>query len=278
MPLTQPSSPPPSLPSLFTTPPFPPSPCTGLGDVLLLTLLRGCVVMLPLLGLSATVPWLCAAVTAVVGMSSYLAAKAALLYQLAPAGRTLVVQDTGVSLHVPTLVAAEVLGLFMGWFLLVLVWVNRAVIRQPAAADPIMALHSRTAAAVAQQRLAVREWVTTHQPIGELEADLSVPLLAQAAAAEAGAAGLPSSTRGLGGNSGGHGRDMGAVQHPVGSCAANDGGGAAGAAVGARGGVDDDGVSFVSAYSQLSQRLSWASAASAHSLQQAGSPPGDAAQ
>jgi hypothetical protein len=116
------------------------------GDVLLLALLRGSVVMLPLLGLAATRVWLAAAVLAVTAMTGWLATKAVLLCQLCggPAGaRTLVVGDTGVEVAVPLLLAAEALGAFMGWLLLALVVANRRVMRQPAAAAPFIALQVR---------------------------------------------------------------------------------------------------------------------------------------
>jgi len=160
----------------------------GLGDLLLLTLLRGCLVMLPLLGLSATLPWLAAALTTVAAMTGWLVTKAVLAYQFAD-GRTLLVQQTGVTIHIPTLVAAEVLGVFMAWFLLVLVWFNRRVMQQPAAGDPIVALHTRTAAAMQQQRLAVQQWVSQQEPAG-VGPELTAPLLGAAAAAEAGETGL----------------------------------------------------------------------------------------
>lgn len=162
---------------------------TGLGDLLLLTLLRGCLVMLPLLGLSATLPWLAAAVTIVAALTGWLAAKVALLHQLAAGHRSFLVQETGVTLHLPTLLAAEALGVFMAWFLLALVWVNRRVMQQPAAGDPIMVLQSRTAAAMQQQRMAVEEWVVSHQEPEGVGPELTAPLLA-AAAAEEGKAGM----------------------------------------------------------------------------------------
>jgi hypothetical protein len=83
--------------------------------------------------------------------------------------------------------AAEILGIFMAWFLLALVWINRRVMQQPAAGDPILALHTRTAA-LAQQRMAVQEWVVQQEPAGE-GPELTAPLLAAAAAAEMGEAG-----------------------------------------------------------------------------------------
>jgi hypothetical protein len=150
-----------------------------------LTLLRGCLVMLPLLGLSATLPWLAAAVTTVAALTGWLVTKAALLYQLS-AGKSLLIAQTGVVLHLPTVLAAEVLGIFMAWFLLALVWINRRVMQQPAAGDPILALHTRTAA-LAHQRMAVQEWVVQQEPAG-VGPELTAPLLA-AAAAEAGEAG-----------------------------------------------------------------------------------------
>lgn len=115
--------------------------------------------------------------------------KAVLLYQLS-AGKSLLIAQTGVTLHLPTVLAAEILGVFMAWFLLALVWINRRVMQQPAAGDPILALHTRTAA-IAQQRMAVQEWVVQQEPAG-VGPELTAPLLA-AAAAEAGEAG-PSGT------------------------------------------------------------------------------------
>jgi hypothetical protein len=171
--------------------PHPPLAATGLGDLLVATLLRGCLVMLPMLGLSATLPWLAAATTVVAAMTGWLTAKAVLLYQLAD-GNVFQVQDTGVTLHLPIVLAAEVLGAFMAWFLLVLVWVNRRVMMQPAAGDPIISL-TRTAAAMQQQRMAVQQWISQQEPAGEGPGegpDLTAPLLDGAAAAEAGQAGF----------------------------------------------------------------------------------------
>jgi hypothetical protein len=148
--------------------------------------------MLPLLGLSATLPWLAAAVTVVAALSGWLVTKAVLLYQLAAADQTpktgsFFVQETGVTLHLPILLAAEGLGVLMAWALLVLVWINRRVMQQPAAGDPIIALHTRTAAL--EQRMAVQEWVRQQQPAG-VGPELTAPLLGAAAAAEAAEAGL----------------------------------------------------------------------------------------
>lgn len=142
--------------------------------------------MLPVLGLSATLPWLAAAIATVAGMSGWLITKAVFAYQLAD-GKTLFVPETGVTLHLPTLIAAEVLGVFMSWFLLVLVWINRRVMQQPAAGDPIIALHTRTAAAMQQQRLAVQQWVSEQEPAG-VGPELTAPLLGAAAGAAAAAA------------------------------------------------------------------------------------------
>lgn len=163
-------------------------PAAGLGDLLLLTFLRGCLVMLPLLGLSATLPWLAAAVTIVAALTGWLVTKAVLLHQLAAGAKSFLVAPTGVTLHLPTLLAAEILGIFMAWFLLALVWINRRVMQQPAAGDPIIALHTRSAAALQQQRMAVQEWVIQQEPAG-VGPELTAPLLAAAAAAEAGEAG-----------------------------------------------------------------------------------------
>lgn len=148
--------------------------------------------MLPLLGLSATLPWLAAAVTVAAALTGWLVTKAVLLYQLAAADQTsktwtYLVQETGVTLHLPILLAAEGLGVLMAWALLVLVWINRRVMQQPAAGDPIIALQSRTAAL--QQRMAVQEWVRQQQP-AEVGPELTAPLLGAAAAAEAAEAGL----------------------------------------------------------------------------------------
>eukprot|EP00775_Hariotina_reticulata_P008169 gene8169-8360_t len=86
----------------------------GLGDILLLTVARGCLVMLPILGISAALSWVGIAVAALAeaAMTAWLAVKAAFLYQLAT-GRRFLVADTGVAVHVPTLLAAELLGIFM---------------------------------------------------------------------------------------------------------------------------------------------------------------------
>jgi hypothetical protein len=94
----------------------------GLGDILLLTFLRGCLVMLPLLGIPAALSWLGVGLTALTeaGMSAYLVTKAVFAYQLAD-GRKFLVADTGVTYHVPTLIAAELLGVFMTWFMFALV-------------------------------------------------------------------------------------------------------------------------------------------------------------
>jgi hypothetical protein len=162
---------------------------TGLGDLLLLTMLRGCLVMLPLFGLSATLPWLAAAGTTVAALTGWLVTKAVLVSQLAAGSKLYLVEQTGVTLHLPTLIAAEVLGIAMAWFLLGLVYFNRRVIAQPAAGDPIIALHTRSAAALQEQRLAVQDWVSQQEPAG-VGPELTAPLLAAAAvAAEAGEAG-----------------------------------------------------------------------------------------
>lgn len=94
----------------------------GLGDIVLLTVLRGCLVLLPLLGIPAALSWLGVSLTALAeaGMSAYLAVKAVFAYQLAH-GRKFLVADTGVTYHVPTLIAAELLGVFMTWFMFALV-------------------------------------------------------------------------------------------------------------------------------------------------------------
>ena len=165
------------------------STAAGLGDLLLLTLLRGCLVMLPLFGLSATLPWLAAAGTTVAALTGWLVTKAVLVSQLAAGDKSYLVEQTGVTLHLPTLLAAEVLGIAMAWFLLGLVYFNRRVIAQPAAGDPIIALHTRSAAALQEQRMAVQDWVSQQEPAG-VGPELTAPLLAAAAtAAEAGEAG-----------------------------------------------------------------------------------------
>lgn len=148
--------------------------------------------MLPLLGLSATLPWLGAAVVTVAAMTGWLVTKAVLACQLAGGpGATLLVSQTGVALHLPTALAAEVLGAVMGWLLLVLVWINRRVMMQPAAGDPIIALNTRSAAAMQQQRLSVQQWVSEQQQESSagVGPELTAPLLAAAAATEAAEAG-----------------------------------------------------------------------------------------
>lgn len=165
------------------------STAAGLGDLLLLTMLRGCLVMLPLFGLSATLPWLAAAGTTVAALTGWLVTKAVLVSQLAAGGKSYLVEQTGVTLHLPTLLAAEVLGITMAWFLLGLVYFNRRVIAQPAAGDPIIALHTRSAATLQEQRMAVQDWVSQQEPAG-VGPELTAPLLAAAVvAAEAGEAG-----------------------------------------------------------------------------------------
>ncbi|KAF6251502.1 hypothetical protein COO60DRAFT_1559269 [Scenedesmus sp. NREL 46B-D3] len=95
----------------------------GLGDIVLLTVLRGCLVLLPLLGIPAALSWL----------------GAVFACQLAD-GHRFLVAGTGVTYHVPTLIAAEVLGVFMTWFMFALVMINRTVMLQPAGSDPAVAL------------------------------------------------------------------------------------------------------------------------------------------
>jgi hypothetical protein len=149
----------------------------GLGDILLLTVVRGCLVIMPILGISAALSWAGIAVAALAeaAMTVWLAVKAAFLYQLA-SGRRFLVADTGVALHVPTLLAAELLSIFMSWFLFALVWVNRSVMRQPAAADSAVALARSAALQQLRQRMAVQQWVSNQEP-AEVGPELTAPLL-----------------------------------------------------------------------------------------------------
>lgn len=157
---------------------------TGLGDVVLLTLVRGCLVLLPMLGIAASLSWVGVTITALAeaAMSAWLITKAVLMYQLADA-RRFQVAETGVTYHLPTVIAAEVLGVFMCWFLFVLVLVNRGVMRQPAANDPAAAV-ALSRSQLRQQQLRTREWVsTTAAPEAYEGPELAAPLLAGAPAA-----------------------------------------------------------------------------------------------
>lgn len=165
----------------------------GLGDIVLLTVLRGCLVLLPLLGIPAALSWLGVSLTALAeaGMSAYLAVKAVFAYQLAH-GRKFLVADTGVTYHVPTLIAAELLGVFMTWFMFALVWINRSVMLQPANSDPAVALaRSVLHQQQMQQRMAVASWVASQEAPEGVGPEITAPLLAGAlgaAAADAAAA------------------------------------------------------------------------------------------
>lgn len=157
----------------------------GLGDIVLLTVLRGCLVLLPLLGISAALSWVGVGFTAVLeaGMTAWLIVKATFAYQLAH-GHRFLVAATGVTYHVPTLIAAELLGVFMTWFMFALVWINRSVMLQPAGGDPAVALaRSVLHQQQMQQRLAVASWVNSQATPEATGPELTAPLLAGAGAA-----------------------------------------------------------------------------------------------
>lgn len=161
----------------------------GLGDIVLLAVIRGCLVLLPMLGIAASLSWLGVAFTAIVdaGITAWLIVKAVFVYQLADS-RRFEVAETGVMYHMPTMVAAEVLGMFMCWFLFVLVLVNRRVMLQPAADDPAAAVAlSRSQLRQRQQR--VRDWVSNTEAPEGLGPEITAPLLAGHAAASGTAGG-----------------------------------------------------------------------------------------
>eukprot|EP00878_Enallax_costatus_P025413 GHUV01027188.1.p1 GENE.GHUV01027188.1~~GHUV01027188.1.p1 ORF type:complete len:251 (-),score=62.57 GHUV01027188.1:388-1140(-) len=159
---------------------------TGLGDIVLLTLVRGCLVLLPMLGIAASLSWLGVTITAVAeaAMSAWLITKAVFIYQLADA-RRFQVAETGVTYHLPTVIAAEVLGTFMCWFLFALVLINRRVMLQPAANDPAAAV-ALSRSQVRQRQLRTSQWVSsTAAPEGYEGPEITTPLLAGAPAAGA---------------------------------------------------------------------------------------------
>lgn len=157
----------------------------GLGDIVVLALVRGCLVMLPMLGVAASLSWLGVAFTAVVdaAMTAWLIVKAVYVYQLADA-RRFQVAETGVTYHVPTLLASEILGVFMCWFLFALVWVNRRVMLQPASHDPASAV-ALSRSQLQQRQMRVREWVSSTAAPEGAGPEITVPLLAEAPAAGA---------------------------------------------------------------------------------------------
>lgn len=151
----------------------------GLGDIIMLALVRGCLVLLPMLGVAASLSWPGVAVTAVLdaAMTAWLTTKAVYVYQLADA-RQFQVVETGVTYHLPTLIASEVLGVFMCWFLLALVLVSRRVMLQPAANDPAAAValsHSQ----LRQRHMRVKEWVSSSEAPEGVGPEITAPLLAR---------------------------------------------------------------------------------------------------
>jgi hypothetical protein len=157
----------------------------GLGDIILLTLMRACLVLLPMLGVAASLSWLGVAVTALLdmAMTAWLIAKAVMVYHLADA-RQFQVVETGVTYHLPTLLASEILGVFMCWFLFALVLVNRRVMLQPAANDPAAAV-ALSRSQLRQRQIRVKEWVSSSEAPEGVGPEITAPLLAGASAAGA---------------------------------------------------------------------------------------------
>jgi hypothetical protein len=160
-----------------------------------------------------------------------------------------------VTLLLPVLLAAEALGVLMGCFLVLLAWVFRKTLLQPAAGDPAIALQ----AALQQQRMAVQEWV-----LGAGGARAAAGAGLEGAGDEAGGGlTLPLLEGSSGGEIDGGRAGDGGGRAAAAFDAADAAAGAADAAEAGRAGVvGSDSASFVSARSRQLSLSSWPSGAS----------------
>ncbi|KAF8068367.1 hypothetical protein HT031_002056 [Scenedesmus sp. PABB004] len=145
----------------------------ALADLLLLALLRGALVLLPLLQprLLASRAGRAAAAAAAAAISLWLSAKGGLALRLARGRHELPVPGVG-TVHVAALLAAELLGVCMAWGQLALVWAHAAELGAPAPGG----------VALAQQRALfarVASWVSSsgEAAAGALGPELTAPLL-----------------------------------------------------------------------------------------------------
>lgn len=150
----------------------------GVGDLLLLVLLRASLTLLPQLGIAAALqPGGLMLRGAADGVSSaWLTTKAVAALKLSHGAATFEVTQTGVRLHTALLLVAELLGVTMTWLLFVLVWANRHVLQQPASELVTLVALARGDAV----RMQVARWVassTAGAPTGAVRADLEAPLL-----------------------------------------------------------------------------------------------------
>jgi hypothetical protein len=167
-----------------------------LADLLAASVIRGGCALLPMLGYSAALSPFGLSLYAFIsaGMTAWMATKSYLAYQLSE-GHLLFIESTGVTIHVPMVIAAEGLGIFMSWFVFTLVWLNRHVMKQPAAADPTTLALAYTNGQLQHQRAAVANWLASSDleaPADEDADSLMEPLIQQdqhdAVAVEAAAA------------------------------------------------------------------------------------------
>jgi hypothetical protein len=128
----------------------------GLADIVAGSLIRSCCALVPLLGTSLLASTAGLAVSAVgsIAMTAWMSAKGFLAYQMSQ-DRLLVVADTGVTLHTPTLLAADLLAIFMSWFVFFLIWVNRNVMKQLLVTE------------AALQAQAASGWAYQHTPLNQ---------------------------------------------------------------------------------------------------------------
>ena len=154
-----------------------------LADVLAASVIRGGCALLPMLGYSAALSPFGLSLYALISaaMTAWMATKAFLAYQLSE-GHLLFVKSTGVTVHVPMVIAAEGLGIFMSWFVFTLVWLNRHVMKQPAAADSATFALAYSNSQLHHQRAAVASWLASSDleaPADEDAQSLLEPLIDQ---------------------------------------------------------------------------------------------------
>eukprot|EP00877_Chromochloris_zofingiensis_P012323 jgi/Chrzof1/7344/Cz02g20120.t1 len=152
----------------------------SLGDLLALALARGTWAMLPLLGVRAALSQVGMATTALLDilMTAWLLLKALLAVQVSD-GHEIVIPDACVTVHVPMLLAAEVLGVFMTWLLFALMWVNRAVIKPSGGSGNRRSISLPHSSSQVEPLVAVEDWLsqTDTEAAGDGDKDLSMPLL-----------------------------------------------------------------------------------------------------